>query len=371
MMKKNILVKYFVKELFVYYVIAFLFFFMIFFVNQILLMVQDVLKQRVPLGQVLLLMLYCLPFVISQAAPYATLVGFLMCIARMVTDNEILVLRALGISYKALLVSVLIMGAVISLGSFIVNDVLFPRGAIAYNRLYRKMLTSNPSVILEPNSVKRTQNAILVIGDVVENEVSDLLMFDTDSSGHQRIIASEGAVIQQPSDSQVLMQIAMHDSLIFIPSNNDYTSLDYVTSKSTVMNIFASSFGNIQNGLNPQEMTSYDLRKYIEKLKAEKTESAMYINIFEVEYYRKFALPFSSLFFAFLAFPLAIIFGKHNGQTVGFIVGIVICLLYWVIQTLGQVFGQRNGLNAFWAMWLSDFIVGFFGIIFYVKMRRS
>lgn len=371
MMKKNILVKYFVKELFVYYVIAFLFFFMIFFVNQILLMVQDVLKQRVPLGQVLLLMLYCLPFVISQAAPYATLVGFLMCIARMVTDNEILVLRALGISYKALLVSVLIMGAVISLGSFIVNDVLFPRGAIAYNRLYRKMLTSNPSVILEPNSVKRTQNAILVIGDVVENEVSDLLMFDTDSSGHQRIIASEGAVIQQPSDSQVLMQIDMHDSLIFIPSNNDYTSLDYVTSKSTVMNIFASSFGNIQNGLNPQEMTSYDLRKYIEKLKAEKTESDMYINIFEVEYYRKFALPFSSLFFAFLAFPLAIIFGKHNGQTVGFIVGIVICLLYWVIQTLGQVFGQRNGLNAFWAMWLSDFIVGFFGIIFYVKMRRS
>ena len=54
-MKKRILVKYFVKELFVYYVIAFLFFFMIFFVNQILLMVQDVLKQRVPLGQVMLL----------------------------------------------------------------------------------------------------------------------------------------------------------------------------------------------------------------------------------------------------------------------------------------------------------------------------
>lgn len=370
-MKKNILVKYFVKELFVYYVIAFLFFFMIFFVNQILLMVQDVLKQRVPLGQVMLLMLYCLPFVISQAAPYATLVGFLMCIARMVTDNEILVLRALGISYKALLASVLIMGAGISVGSFVVNDVLLPRGAIAYNNLYRKMLTSNPSVILEPNSVKRTQSAVLVIGDVTGNKVSDLLMFDTDASGHQRIIASEETVIQQPSDSQVLMQLNMHDSLIFIPSNIDYASLDYLTSSSAVMNIFVSALGTMQYGMNPQEMTSYDLKKYIQKLKDEGIESDRYINIFEVEYNRKFALPFSSLFFAFLAFPLAIIFGKHNGQTVGFIVGIVICLLYWTVQTLGQVFGQRNGLNAFWAMWLSDFLVGVFGIIFYAKMRRS
>lgn len=370
-MKKNVFIKYFTKELFVYYVTAFLFFFMIFFVNQILLMVQDVLKQRVPLGQVLLLMLYCLPFVISQSAPFATLVGFLMCIARMVSDNEILVIRTLGISYTALLFSVLLMGTGISVGSFVVNDVLLPRGAISYNNLYRKILTSNPSVILEPNSVKRTQNAVLVIGDVVDNKVSNLLMFDTDTSGHQRIIASSDAVIQQPTNSEVLMQINMHDSLIFIPDNIDYTSLDYITSESTVMNIFASAFGTSQSGVNPQEMTSYDLKKYIEKLKADEFQTARYINIFEVEYNRKFALPFASLLFAFLAFPVAIIFGKHNGQTVGFIVGIVICVLYWTLQTLGQIFGQRNGLNAFWAMWLPNFLVGLFGLIFYIKMRRS
>ncbi len=369
-MKKNVFITYFIKELLVYYFVAFLFFFMIFFINQILLMVQDVLKQRVPLGQVLLLMLYCLPFVISQAAPYATLVGFLMCIARMVTDNEILVLRALGISYKFLLVSVLVLGAFISVSSFFVNDVLMPRGTIAYNNLYRKILSSNPSVMLEPNSVKKTQNAVLVIGDVVDNNVSNLLMFDFDASGNQRVIASEDAVIQQPSDSQVLMQINMHNPLILIPDNADYSNIDYLSCESAVMNVFASSFGATQNFVNPQEMTCYDLKKYIENLKIEGTQSANYINIFEVEYNRKFALPFASLFFAFLAFPLAIVFGKHNGQTVGFIVGIVICLLYWTVQTLGQIFGQRNGINAFWSMWLSNFLVAGFGFIFYARMKR-
>ena len=219
-----------------------------------------------------------------------------------------------------------------------------PRGTIAYNNLYRKILSSNPSVMLEPNSVKKTQNAVLVIGDVVDNNVSNLLMFDFDASGNQRVIASEDAVIQQPSDSQVLMQINMHNPLILIPDNADYSNIDYLSCESAVMNVFASSFGATQNFVNPQEMTCYDLKKYIENLKIEGTQSANYINIFEVEYNRKFALPFASLFFAFLAFPLAIVFGKHNGQTVGFIVGIVICLLYWTVQTLGQIFGQRNGI---------------------------
>ncbi|HOS30781.1 MAG TPA: YjgP/YjgQ family permease, partial [Treponemataceae bacterium] len=37
------------KELFLFFIVAFLFFFLIFFVNQILLMAEDILKKRVPL----------------------------------------------------------------------------------------------------------------------------------------------------------------------------------------------------------------------------------------------------------------------------------------------------------------------------------
>ena len=73
---------------------------MIFFVNQILLLAEQILKQRVPFADVARLMLYCLPGVISQSAPFATLVGFLMCLGRLMSDNEILIFRASGQSYK-------------------------------------------------------------------------------------------------------------------------------------------------------------------------------------------------------------------------------------------------------------------------------
>lgn len=367
----KVMTKYIVKELLMYYAISFLFFFMVFFVNQILLMVQDVLKQRAPIGDVLKLMLYCLPFVISQSAPFATLVGFLMCIGRMVSDNEILVLRALGLSYGTILVPVLIVGAIISVFSFAVDDMLVPRGALAYNNLYRKMLFSNPGVELESNSIKRTQDSLLVIGEVEGTNVSDLLYFDFDSEGNQRIIACDSAEILQSSDSAVLMQIDMQNALIFLPQAGNARSIDFINSKSTFLNVFSSSFSSINSGINPREMTAYDVKKYIAGLKAQGDYDPVYINAFEVEYFRKFAVPFGSIFFAFLAFPLAIMFGKHNGQTIGFAVGVVICVAYWSLQMIGQVFGQRNGLNGFWAMWLPDILVGVGAAAFYLRMRRA
>ena len=366
------IIRYLVKDLLLYYGIAFLFFFVVFFVNQILLMVQDVLKQKVPIVDVFKLIFYSLPFVISQSAPFATLVGFLVCFGRMISDNEILILRALGFSYAKILMPVLVVGLIISCLSFVVNDVLMPKGTIEYNRLYRKMLISNPGVVLESNSVKRLKNSVLVIGNVEETEVSDLLYFDIDKYGAVRIITAEDSVVLQPPDPAVLMQIQMNNAVIFLPENSSVNDLDYVITDSTVLNVLAADFSEFApNGVNPREMTVRDLKNYIKNLREDGKSSAAYINIFDVEYYRKYALPFSAVFFALLALPLAVVFGKHNGQTVGFIIGVLICVVYWALQTLGQIFGQKNGLNAFWAMWIPDIALGVFSIPFYIRMLRT
>ena len=363
---------YLVKDLILYYGIAFLFCFVVFFVNQILLMVQDVLKQKVPIVDVFKLIFYSLPFVISQSAPFATLVGFLVCFGRMISDNEILILRALGFSYAKILMPVLIVGLIISCLSFVVNDVLMPKGTIEYNRLYRKMLISNPGVVLESNSVKRLKNSVLVIGNVEETEVSDLLYFDIDKYGAVRIITAEDSVVLQPPDPAVLMQIQMNNAVIFLPENSSVNDLDYVITDSTVLNVLAADFSEFApTGVNPREMTVRDLKNYIKNLREDGKSSAAYINIFDVEYYRKYALPFSAVFFALLALPLAVVFGRHNGQTVGFIIGVLICVVYWALQTLGQIFGQKNGLNAFWAMWIPDIALGVFSIPFYIRMLRT
>ena len=97
--KSHVVYRYLSRELLVYFSIAFLFFFAVFFVNQILLTIEELLKQRVPLKDVLRLIWYSLPSIVATAAPFATLVGFLMCLGRFVSDNEILILRSTGHKY--------------------------------------------------------------------------------------------------------------------------------------------------------------------------------------------------------------------------------------------------------------------------------
>lgn len=343
---------------------------MIFFVNQILLLIGELLKQRVPFRDAYRLMVYTLPFVISQSAPFSTLVGFLMCLGRIMSDNEVLIIRASGQSYIIIMIPVFILGIIISLVSFFVNDYLLPIGTIKYNELYRKILTSNPSVQLESNSIKFFNKSILVTGDVTDSNVSDLIFFD-DQDDVQRIIVSGKSNLISARDEGVLMQMNMNDSVVAsldVKNKHDYEVLD---AKAMTMNIFDSAVLNTNYRTSPREMTSFDLGRQIQLMKKMENINPRALNQYRMEYYKKFSSPFGSIFFAVLALPLAFLFGKHNGQTIGLIFGLVICVLYWAMMIIGQMFSLRIGIDAFIAMWLPDTIVGVTGGLLYFTLKRK
>ena len=73
-------------------------FFFIFFVNQLLLMAEEILSKKVPVKYVLLLLIYAMPSILSLSFPFATLVGALMAFGRFSTDNEIIALKTSGVS---------------------------------------------------------------------------------------------------------------------------------------------------------------------------------------------------------------------------------------------------------------------------------
>lgn len=94
------------------------------------------------------------------------------------------------------------------------------------------------------------------------------------------------------------------------------------------------------------------------------------LNMYSLEYNKKFSLPFGSLFFAVLAMPLAILFGKHNGQTIGLIIGLFISVLYWAMMILGQIFSGKSGQGGMISMWLPNLVTGIAGFIFYLTLVK-
>ncbi|MBR0101537.1 MAG: LptF/LptG family permease [Treponema sp.] len=368
---RHVIFRYLMKELFLYFFIAFIFFFMVFFVNQILLVAENILKKRVPVMDVMRLIAYSLPMVIAQSAPFATLVGFLMCLGRLASENEILIFRASGQGYRVILKPVLILGVLISFASFFVNDYLLPLGTLNYNKLYRSILTSNPAVELESNSIKRTNDKTLVIGDVNGENVSDLIFFDTDSDGGQRIIIADASAVRKATEPGVLMKLIMNDASVLMFSQDKKNNYDVLMSENVELNIFESTFLENNSVVSPREMTSYDLYKEIKEMKKDPDVTPKKRNRYNLEMAKKFSVPFGSIFFAILAMPLALIFGKHNGQTIGLIIGLFISVFYWAVSIVGQIFSSRTGVYGVTTMWAPNLFIGGAGILFYLRLLRK
>ena len=167
------------------------------------------------------------------------------------------------------------------------------------------------------------------------------------------------------------MQLDMNSPIVLSLDKSKTENYESISAEKLRLNIFEDSIISSSKGTSPREMTSWDLIKRIKKMKQENSSTKKRLNTFILECNKKFSVPFGSFFFALLAFPLALIFGKKDGQTVGLIFGIILSVLYWSATIIGQMFGIRGGYNGFWMMWTPNFVIGILGIILYIRLKKK
>jgi len=410
--------KYILYEMLFAFVICFGFFFFIFFVNQILLMAKEILTKHVPFNQVALLILYSLPTVIAMSAPFACLVGTLMTVGRLTSDNEILVMLSSGLSYKNVFFPAVTMGIIISLLSFFTNDVLLPAGTVQFNKLWRKILVSTPALEMEANSVKKFQDTVIVTGGVKDNIIENLLILDKTENGERRIILASSAELKDGGKEGLSLNL---DSA-FVHSSKELAREDYDYANTESLQYWVSNQDIIQQyvSVSPREMSSRDVHtaiigkkadlalrlndrkikminnaaglenilragpsgegwnrrtttvttfeKDIESLNLMMKDRSLLIHIIEI--YRKFSVPLGAFCFVFLAVSLGLM-AKKSGQTVGFIFGNIIAVLYWSMLFIGQAMGLRAGTPPFLSMWFPNIFFLSIGIVLaIIKVRK-
>jgi lipopolysaccharide export system permease protein len=409
---------YILNEMLFSFVICFCFFFFIFFVNQILLMVKQILTKHVPFNQVMLLMLFSLPTVIAMSAPFACLVGTLMTVGRLTSDNEILVMLSSGLSYKNVFFPAITVGILISLLSFFTNDVLLPAGTVQFNKLWRKILVSTPALEMEANSVKKFKNTVIVTGGVKDNIIENLLIMDRTENGERRIILASSAELKDGGKEGLSLNL---DSA-FVHSSKEIAREDYDYANTESLQYWVSNENIIQQviSISPREMSSRDVHTVIKDKKADLAlklndrkikminnasglenilragpsgegwnrrtttvatfekdieslnflmkDRSLLVHIIEI--YRKFSVPLGAFCFVFLAVSLGLM-AKKSGQTVGFIFGNIIAVIYWSMLFIGQAMGLRIGLSPFVSMWSPNIFFLTIGIVLAViKVRK-
>jgi lipopolysaccharide export system permease protein len=411
--KFRVIQAYVAREFLFGFFVCFLFFFAVFFVNQILLMAEDILSKKAPLREVLLLLLYAMPSVIAMSFPFASLVGALMAAGRLASDNEILALMAAGVPPRTAFSPFVVLGLLFSLASFAMNDYFLPLGTIEFGKLYRKLITSTPALELKPWSVKRYRDVSVITGEAQGAELDDLLIFDRSAEGRARVISASKARLESGSSgSDVVLRLEGIWSQTLKKDEPD--RFEWAQASEMEYRISARDSNEDSVSVGPREMASPDLARVIAEknavLDARRTRrvedilgarAAIFelyerdleaslpwsnaaerlapklanlrshgdaapedrtLQVYRLEYYKKFSIPFGALFFVALAFPLGLR-ARRAGRAVGFGLGILVSVIYWALLLGGQTVGTRLGWSPFWAMWLPNVFVLTAGIL--------
>jgi lipopolysaccharide export system permease protein len=398
--------------------VCFLFFFAVFFVNQILLMAEDILSKKAPLRDVVLLLVYAMPSVIAMSFPFASLVGALMAAGRLASDNEILALMSSGVPSRKAFVPFAVLGLLFSIASFTMNDYFLPLGTIEFGKLYRRLITSTPALELKPWSVKRYADVAVVTGDEVGNELRDILVFDRNSEGNARVISAEKARLLSGGGSG---EVILHLEGVWYQTvkRDQGDRFEWASAKTMEYRFSTKESGEDALSIGPREMASVDLARVIREKQAVLDERRLKreydllsarigiadayaadlvagiawanaaeregprlaairsyglappedrtLQVYILELYKKYSIPFGGLCFVVLAFPLGLR-ARRSGRAVGFGLGILISVLYWALLLGGQTLGTRLGWSPFWAMWAPNGFVLVVG--FYLWLRR-
>ena len=415
--------RYVLNEFLLSFLVSFLFFFFIFFINQLLVMAEEIFSKKVPFWDVLLFILYSLPSILALSVPFGSLLGALMAVGRFSSDNELLAMRACGQPMRRVLFPLLGLGLVLSLVSFAMNDYFLPLGNLRLGRMYRQILYTNPSIELEAFSVKKYQDAVLITGAVEGQQIRELVIIDKNDQNQKRVITAARARLTEGAGQRGVISIQLQDVFSHVRSAADAERYEYSTAEAMVYNILLRDISVAFINPGPREMRAVDVWREIQKLKKsfvgmlrehqreldkallELASAGRYLRdsgaavnaqtladtarayeryrgsrqkrvvdrnlqLYQLEFHKKFSIPFSCLVFVLFAFPTGML-ARRSGRSVGFALGLLVSTLYWGMLFVGHTLGLRLQFPPPAAMWFPNLVTLAAGAALLAWRRRG
>ena len=178
------------REYLLSFVVAFMFFFFIFFINQILLIAQRILLKNVDFLAVFQLIILSIPQFLLYTFPFSSLTASSMVIGDLSSSNEILAMRASGISMRRIFIPIIALSLVFSFATFLTADKALPWSTRQYKVLYTDLMRDLPTLELSSNTTNTIGERVMVNKEVTGSTVHDIILFDLAKKGQSQVLSS-------------------------------------------------------------------------------------------------------------------------------------------------------------------------------------
>lgn len=330
----------------------------------------DRLIQGVSIGDFARLFMLFIPYLASICVPMAFLTAILLIFGRLSQDNEILAMKASGISIYQICYPIWIIGAFLTLMSFKNNNEIIPFSHFAARKLMVEMGLKNPTAYLEPGSfVEIFPGHIIYIREREGDVLKRIVIYQTVSKNHVKTItAKEGRIFYDAKT--YMINLELKDGTIQEPAEENSQDIFTLQFGHYTVTLDASKVLKTPDTLEKKhkDMTISEIQQRIKEYR-DKGIGENYITALFTEIQKKISISFSCLSFSLIGIPLGIR-AHRSEKTVGIGLSLLLVFFYYLFIIFGKALDEHPAFHPEWLMWVPNFVLSVSGICLLRKISR-
>jgi lipopolysaccharide export system permease protein len=323
---------YLFKELLLFFILALSVFTFILVVSRLGKMADLIINRGVDLKDILLLVAYSCPPMLTFTLPMSFLLASVVALGRLSSENEILALKASGVNLRSLFVPVSALGIAVLIAGFLNNSLLLSKSTEAVREIFINIAKKGfsiqegifnefPGVVIYVDKVDSTHKSMsgIIISD------------DRDESCRQTFTAEKGSVNLDLKTFDLSFVLRNGSLQRWQRQAGTYQSLAF-QNYAFYVNL-SSLLPNRELKKRPWEMDIQELRKAFLAAKSGNRYD------FALEIYNKFSVPLSVVAFMLLTVPLGVR-RRAEGKFSGVVYSLLIFISYYILSAISENVGR-------------------------------
>jgi LPS export ABC transporter permease LptF/LPS export ABC transporter permease LptG len=344
----RILDRYICREVFSHSLLGLAVFTFVFFVPQLVRLMDVIVRHSGGAGSIALLFLCSLIPVLAFTLPMATLVGVLIGLGRMSADSEIIALNASGVGLRRLLVPVGAMAGAAGIVTLVVTLWLSPMSLREFHTLEGELASEQAPFAIQPRVFdERFPHLVLYVQDVEATAARwhGVFLAESDVAAGSHLTLAEDAIVVAGSDRGKfelhLGSGTTHEVDPKTPSSYNVTSFG---SSDLPVDMLAPG--------TPKASPLTDAEQYTLSLLSVTGPDELNAR---TEFQRRLAFPAACIVFALLGVPVGVR-PRRGGRAAGFLLTLVLISGYYFIFVAGAHYAQLGVVSPIVGVWTANIV---------------
>ncbi len=365
----KILTRYIFLEIALPFCLSLLIFTCILFTTRILELVDLVISRGVSVLHISKMLFFVLPSFLEVTVPMAFLLAILWGFGRLSTDREIMALKSCGISLSQISLPLSLLTVVLLVPSFFLTLAVRPWSNSGLDRVFYDVSRTRVTAGLKEKTFNSEFSGLVIYAEEIEppgTVLKGIMIADSRTPDRKdTIFAHDGLIV--PSAEGNLLTLRLSKGTVH---SMQQVEKGHQTTHFSVYDVTLDTAALLahvrQPNHSPKDMTIAEL---LHRLSQVQESSSQYHKAL-VEFHRRFALPFACVVFSLVAFPLSVR-TTWAFRSVGFGISLGIILLYYLLLTAGEAFGERGVLPPAIALWIPNGVLGVLGVYLFSRVTQE